>query len=404
MLLHAGPSACLRLDSGSAREAGDNASTVSSSPWTFHPEAKTPSHRFDKEGRSETCLRMWKADRQEGIVPDFAKWSFAPPGASDWRQFDGPALCKKLADSAARPGQARLLFVGDSLNRGMASSLLALLGNYTRLSLIEPVPGQLDPEDFLGETNGDRHLAGLACGGSVFLRQYGSLDLQSSYEGRAPLKNHTRWIQSFDIILLQLPWSTYEGHDEWDTLRRVQPAAKFWGETVLPHQRLIVRTSTIGHEGTGALYNSTWSDSALFSTLAQRQHREPFRNAKELIDFFQTTIGHTSWRNMHLKAETGLKAFAGIGAVPMDILYLSAMMWDRHKDPLHYCIPGPYDVWNQVLFNYLMRGHLDDYNKWAADLAEEVGRLGGLRNKDGAVFKSDGIDFARRLRGLSSDV
>ena len=75
------------------------------------------------------------------------------------------------------------------------------------------------------------------------------------------------------------------------------------------------------------------------------------------------------------------------GMTVIDNFYFSAMMWDRHRDPLHYCHPGPVDKWSEVIFNFIARGHIDDYAAWAAALSREIEQKGGLKNTNGVPFR-----------------
>lgn len=273
------------------------------------------------------------------------------------------------------------------------TSLSVLIGS-EQLEITGALPQGLHPKDFVPQMPGDKHAAALACNGRLFLRQFGSQDLLRAYAKNVTLRDHVDWIQTFDIVLLQLPWIS--GVDALGS------TSEFWAEALLPHQRLIVRTSTIGHEGTGSTYQSTWNASELSPLLAQRPHHAPFRGAKELVDFFESTQGHKSWKYTRSEQDLGVEAFQKVGATIVDIFYFSAMMWDRHKDPLHYCIPGPWDLWSEVLFNLLVRGHLRDYDAWAAELRREVDLRGGLRNKDGVEYEKGFSDRLFRWSSLDS--
>jgi len=269
-----------------------------------------------------------------------------------------------------------MLFVGSSLSRLQFSSLLNLL-NGRELKPGEPAPLKDDLQGF--DTRGQRKNAyGYACKDALFMRAFGTPSMSTSYIGNDDLEDYTEWIHTFDIVLLEMPLGR---------LRLQDRVANFWKKALLPHQRVIVRSGIIGHEHTGVTYDSQWNASDISPVFLTRPHNEPLQDANELIAYFKTICGHKGWLNNRLEQERDFDMMRSAGMQMFGAFYFSAMMWARHQDPLHWCLPGPPDMWNEVLFNYLTRGHIDDYVAWANALSHEISAKGGLSAMDGAPFR-----------------
>uniref|UniRef100_A0A6T9L0B0 Uncharacterized protein n=1 Tax=Alexandrium catenella TaxID=2925 RepID=A0A6T9L0B0_ALECA len=80
------------------------------------------------------------------------------------------------------------------------------------------------------------------------------------------------------------------------------------------------------------------------------------------------------------------------------------MTWYKHRDPLHYCVPGPINFWDEVLFNWIARGHLCDFSAWSSRFSKGIGHLGGLRNANGTSYGKERNDTSyakERVDGTS---
>lgn len=365
-----GPCVALRMSQPSALD-----------PWTYHPEDDTmPGEATIFQLTENSCWRHTLSEM--GRTPEFVKWHFAPPQSSEWLQFDVPALCGALSRGAAKPGRPRLLFVGDSMSHHQWLSLMIAMRPYEQFDFKPDAQRnpRVDPDDFAPtrfNASGTKNEGAFVCNGSLWIQHQGSQNLGIDYHGHFAFREHVEWLRSFDVVVLMLPWSVDP---------TVLENLDFWISTLLPRQKLIVRTATIGHEHTGALYNHSWHDDDALSFFAQRPHRAPLRSPEEVVRYFGSVEGHKSWLNKRARTERVLRTLRQRGVAALDIFYLTTMMWDRHRDPLHFCIPGPIDRWNDVLFNYLVRGHLRDYEEWEGNFSKAVDDMRGLRNVKGVLF------------------
>jgi len=363
-------------------------------PWTYRPPGRNVSNstRFPNDNYPEpSCTQHW-SQVAEGM-PEFAKWHFAPPNSSSWLDFNASALCQKLIADAHVPGKPRILFVGESMSHNQMLELMLALQPFTtwRFTKLEGRPRNVTPDDWLptNVSGMTKNQGASACNGSLWIQQTGSQSLYADYTGEFVFKEHIPWIRSFDVVVLQVPWGRVAPENLLETV-------EFWRSSLLPRQKLFLRTSTIGHEHTGPQYNHSWDPGDISPLVANLSQHAPFRSPEEVVRFYATMAGHPSWYALRQDMEQKVSTLEQNGTVIADIYYLTAMMWDWHRDPLHYCVPGPLGTtWNDILYNYLMRGHIRDFQAWARNFSQAVKALGGLRSKDDNVFQLSGKSHVR---------
>jgi len=349
-------------------------------PWTYEPTGGHTIPHYLGTSTDQDCIRLHGNEAAAGGVPEWTKWRFAPPGASDWRDFNPQTFCKALVDRAQVPGKPRMLFVGDSLSRDHLYSLLLELGARDRGPNLtgKQISAKTWSEDDYAYVWGGKHDGALACDGRAWMQQFGSLSLLTDYAEQFRFEDHLPWLRSFDVVVLQVPWQVPPG-----------PGARFWRSAALPHQRVLFRAPTVGQEGTGVAYNATW-DEHINPMLKSRKHSAPLKSPEEVVKLCALQGAHPSWLNKREETEDLMLELEREGASVADFFYLTAMMWYHHLDPLHYCVPGPQERWNDVLFNWLVRGHLRDFQDWSWKFSRAVSALGGLRNEDGVAYSKNG--------------
>eukprot|EP00413_Alexandrium_margalefii_P027911 CAMPEP_0204571310 /NCGR_PEP_ID=MMETSP0661-20131031/38818_1 /ASSEMBLY_ACC=CAM_ASM_000606 /TAXON_ID=109239 /ORGANISM="Alexandrium margalefi, Strain AMGDE01CS-322" /LENGTH=413 /DNA_ID=CAMNT_0051579563 /DNA_START=58 /DNA_END=1299 /DNA_ORIENTATION=- len=377
---------CASLRRGGAPPRTDGAADADGlDPWSYRPEAGyiarmrcTNSYARSVTSDGPSCGARAAEEEGLGRTPEYSKWQFEPPGSKEWLQFDHELFCHKMAEVAQEPGHARMLFIGDSMSQHMMISLGMLLRAEQIAAMRHGDPrhdwmreDDYEPQKVEGFT---KNGAVLACDGQLYIQQEGTNTLVEDYSEQFRFAEHVDWLRSFDVVVVMLPWI----YKEADVLRLV--------DAFLPRQKVLLRTPTIGHERTGAQYNHSWDATDLHPMLRSRPHRAPLRSPQEVVGYYRIIEGHATWMRLRQRYERAIPVLEGRGLVVADFWYLAAMTWDRHRDPLHFCTPGPIDRWNDVLLNWLVHGHLRDFRAWSAAFAEEVNRLGGLVNSRDVQF------------------
>ena len=289
--------------------------------WVFEPAAFYGNPRGNMSRHACPILRSSERINELG-------YQWVPPADCHtepyWR---GAALLSQLH---RRLHCASVLLVGDSMQRILGSTLRDMIRTY------RPVPS-------VGSGAGEFNFT------FVF-----NAHLALNTEWRALNNNNTQlnpWVhllheRQWNVIVLnrgqhQVPNDLYlpELRATLSYVRRANPGAL-----------IIVRTTPVGHVGCETMRNAPplaaaptlpqrhfWSRIPVANDLATRLVRDEFAQSAVLMDVVPATSLRADSHVVEIKRKPG-------AAAPPKMKY----------DCVHYCIPGPVDMWAELLGNMLL--------------------------------------------------
>ncbi|CAI5970300.1 unnamed protein product [Closterium sp. NIES-64] len=287
--------------------------------------------------------RLKKAGASSPQNTSFSSSSSSSPSA--WLPFDPSAFCEKVLKNR------RMLVVGDSKQFQLTTSLINALATGVRKpawGLIEEIEApegcaaalDNDPTRYLHDFCKSYVFNGTLCPG--FQLDYIRADRLWIFDPRPPEFEYMPWVQpalsqlsTADIILINrgAHWTATE-----DFLSGVRSATRYIRQN-FPNKLVIYRNTPPGHIDCAGQE----------APLAQPQ-------AQEILPYF--------WKDLREQNELVKVVVEETGGVYMDVEGMLALRWDGHKgvvpekkkpDCLHYCLPGPLDVYPQFLYNLLVR-------------------------------------------------
>ena len=214
--------------------------------------------------------------------------------------FNGSRFCELI-------GQRKILMVGDSTMQQTAATLMSMIVSYGGTCADQVAFGRSD---------------------QLFFSTKGHLDL---FQFVALIKP--------DICIMN---SGPHNHDMGDMFSVVESLKNMWGrlETSSPHTKYIWKTNNPGHVDcpSGMIRDNVIGP-------------QPYAPDSKEYDEFQ-------W-NLHPAFDELAKNYSKIlnltGVIDMSPLYQRA---DAHWDCLHYCMPGPINIFSNILLNMLVTGEV----------------------------------------------
>ena len=295
-------------------------------------------HERLKDG-NRACL--WRNDSEAARVVASMNW--------DWK----PAVCK-LGDLSfenlptwLKSRGAKLRFYGDSLNNDMALQLISR-GGFLHNSSV-PVDMALHDSSFLVNSYRKDHLGALAAASLIEVQEKSKGGMESFLDELdlpdVPWADEN--ISSADILVLNAGahWSKSVEHTRvaftkvarelWELPQHKQPRAVIFRTTVMGHDKCAeflnpLQAEEVAENKRASKHQYNWrsfsaSNAAIIQAFKDVWPAERFR-ALDISMFEQRGDGHNAPHN----------GKQGVGL-----------------DCLHYCVPGPSMVWNQLLLHVL---------------------------------------------------
>ncbi|GJP70793.1 hypothetical protein CLOP_g1695 [Closterium sp. NIES-67] len=272
----------------------------------------------------------------------------APPlnsSSTSWLPFDPSDFCERVLK------HRRMLVVGDSKQHQLTQSLINALARDVRKPASKLMHEVHAPEGCAAVLDNDESrfqhdfcrsfiFNSTLCPG--FHLDYIRSDRLWIFDPRTPEYDRMPWVlpalshlATADIILINrgAHWTTTE-----DFLSGVRSAARYIRQH-FPDKLVIYRNTPPGHVECAGM---------------DRPLKQP--QDQELLPYY--------WKDLREQNEAVRKVVEESGAVYMDVEGMLALRWDGHvgmvpgrdkPDCLHYCQPGPLDVYPQFLYNILIR-------------------------------------------------
>lgn len=169
-----------------------------------------------------------------------------------------------------------------------------------------------------------------------------------AFSGKNPARNENMWTDALtENSLLVINRGAHFVPDE-ELIQGVQTTIT-WIEKEAPRGMGVIWRNTVpGHELEDFLYKGEYER---FKTPLQRRHKykENDKAAKYNWNLFpaQNAIVEGLVR-AHME-KLSQEGNGGIGWLYLDVENSTVLRADRHKDGLHYCVPGPTDTWVRFL-------------------------------------------------------
>ncbi|ORY81280.1 GDSL/SGNH-like acyl-esterase family found in Pmr5 and Cas1p-domain-containing protein [Leucosporidium creatinivorum] len=257
-------------------------------------------------------------------------WRWKPQGCA-LRPFDAAALSHRLGANSRKGTKGRgILFVGDSLQLQQVQSFECLMGRHVQEGFISDYEvGSLELSNGAGKLE--------------FVRTDYTVqpeDWTLMYPETEEPANHTRFDRKWTHMVEDKEFVVLNTGAHWGDHRSmwIERYTNMAKEVIafidqFPHITLIVRTSVPGHTNC-----SQYSAPLL----------EDDPDSHNSYNWQGFTLFNNVWRDILAKHPKHI--LLDVGA--------TSLRGDGHRNPdvdcLHYCLPGPVDTWNTLLYHIIM--------------------------------------------------
>ncbi|CAA0830573.1 Protein trichome birefringence-like 34 [Striga hermonthica] len=307
----------------------------------------------------------------------YQKWRWQPHGC-DLPRFNGTALLEKIRGK-------RLVYVGDSLNRNLYKSMLCMVDSF----LPATTKRTLKLNGNLYNFRSPEHNASIGFYWSPLLVESNADNAEShSVWPRVAriksIENHSRNWNDADILVfdsfvwwtgplyMNILWGSFGSPEAFEkrVTKKLLPyeiALRTWSNWVEMHvnrtkTKLFFMGPTAYHEGT-----TIWGADHRCFGLKEPVFDEAFWRSfmsYEMMRILESTIKDLEQRGVKVEYLniTQMSSYRGDAHPAINRMFWGVDIERRLKndpmhfvDCLHWCLPGVPDVWNQILYDYIMK-------------------------------------------------